>query len=41
VFAGYLITRPRATFFEEGRIDTRTVRADSALVRVGLVYKLF
>ena len=41
VFAGYLITRPRATFFEEGRIDTRTVRADAGLVRVGLVYKLF
>jgi hypothetical protein len=41
VFGGYLMTRPRATFFEEGRIETRTVRVDAGLLRVGFVYKLF
>jgi hypothetical protein len=41
VFAGYVLTRPRVTFLEQGRLDTRTVRADTGALRAGLVYKLF
>ena len=41
VSAGYLITRPRTTFFEDGRLTARTLRADTSLVSVGLAYKLF
>lgn len=41
VFAGYLVTRPRVTFLEDGRLERRAVRGDTAVVRVGVAYKLF
>jgi len=40
-FVGYLVTRPRVTFLEAGRFETRTVPADALLVSAGLAYKLF
>jgi hypothetical protein len=41
VFAGYLITRPGMTFLEGGQFVRRSVRADAALLTVGLAWKLF
>jgi hypothetical protein len=41
VFAGYVVTRPAVTFFEDGRIQKRDQRADTLLVSTGLAYKLF
>lgn len=41
VFTGYLIARPRITVLDDVRVDTRTLRADTAVVRVGMAYKLF
>lgn len=40
-FTGYVVTRPQVTFLESGRLTKRPVRADTAVVSVGLVYKLF
>jgi hypothetical protein len=39
--AGYLITRPRLTLLYEGRLNRRSLRADTAVFSVGLAYKLF
>jgi hyperosmotically inducible protein len=41
LFTGYIITRPQMTFLESGRLSNRTVRADTAVVNVGVAYKLF
>jgi hyperosmotically inducible periplasmic protein len=41
VFTGYVITRPQMTFLEEGQFARRTVRADTAVLNVGMVYKVF
>jgi hypothetical protein len=41
VFSAYLFTRPRTTFLEDDRLIGRTIRADTALVKVGLAYKVF
>ena len=41
VFSGYVITRPEVTFLEHGRFATRSVRADTAVLNVGLAYKVF
>jgi BON domain len=41
VFAGYVVTRPTVTFFEDGRIEKRDQRADTLLVSTGVAYKLF
>lgn len=41
VFVGYLITRPGMTFLEGGQFVRRSLRADAALVSVGLAWKLF
>jgi hypothetical protein len=40
-FAGYVVTRPAVTFFEDGQIVKRTQRADTLLVSAGVAYKLF
>jgi hypothetical protein len=39
--AGYVITRPRLTLLYEGRLNRRSLRADTAVFSVGLAYKLF
>lgn len=41
VFTGYIITRPEVTFLASGQLTKRPVRADAAVVSVGLAYKLF
>ncbi len=41
VFSGYLFTRPRMTFLEDGQFTRRSVRADTAVYSVGLAYKVF
>jgi hyperosmotically inducible protein len=41
VFSGYVITRPEVTFLEHGQFATRSVRADTAVLNVGLAYKVF
>jgi hyperosmotically inducible protein len=41
VFTGYIITRPQMTFLEDGQFARRTVRADTAVVNVGMAYKVF
>jgi hypothetical protein len=41
VFTGYVITRPRMTFLEDGQFARRTVRADTAVVNLGMAYKVF
>jgi hypothetical protein len=41
VFAGYVITNPTVTFFEDGRIEKRDQRANTLLVSTGVAYKLF
>ncbi len=41
VFSGYVITRPGMTFLENGQFTRRSVRADAAVLSVGLAYKLF
>ncbi len=38
---GYVVTRPRLTMIEDGQVTSRTLRADTLLVHVGLVYKVF
>lgn len=40
-FTGYVITRPQVTYLEFGDFTKRTVRADTAVVNIGLAYKLF
>ena len=40
-FVGYLMIRPRVTFLEAGRFESRTVRADVVLVSAGIAYKFF
>lgn len=40
-FTGYVITRPQVTYLEFGDFAKRTVRADTAVVNIGLAYKLF
>jgi hypothetical protein len=40
-FAGYLVVRPRITVLDDERVDARSLRADTAVVRVGLAYKVF
>lgn len=40
-FGGYVVTRPRTTFLEDGQFVRRAVRADAAVLSVGLAYKLF
>jgi len=41
VFTGYLLTRPRARFLEDGVVVTRSLRADTVIVKAGVVYKVF
>ena len=41
LFGGYVITRPRITFLEGGRFVKRPVRADTAVVNIGVAYKVF
>jgi hyperosmotically inducible protein len=41
VFAGYLLTRPTVRWLEEGALVARRLRADTAVVSVGVAYKLF
>lgn len=41
VFSGYVVTRPRMTFLDDGQFTQRSVRADAAVFSVGLAYKLF
>jgi hypothetical protein len=41
VFAGYVVTRPSVTFFEDGQIEKRGLRANTLLVSAGVAYKLF
>jgi hypothetical protein len=41
VFTGYVMTRPEMTFLEDGQFVKRTVRADSAILNVGMAYKVF
>lgn len=41
VFSGYVITRPHMTFLDDGQFTRRSVRADAAVLSVGLAYKLF
>ena len=41
VFGGYVITRPGMTFLEGGQFVRRSVRADAAVLSVGLAWKLF
>lgn len=41
VFLGYLQTRPTVTWLVDGEFDQRQLRADTALVSVGVAYKLF
>ena len=38
---GYVVTRPRVTFLEGGELRARAVRADTAILSLGVVYKLF
>lgn len=40
-FAGYVFTRPDITYFEDGQLVKRRLRADAALVSTGLAFKLF
>ena len=40
-FIGYLTTRPRVTFLEDGRFESRSVPANVVLVSAGLAYKFF
>lgn len=40
-FAGYLVTRPRTTLVEQGQLVERTLRADTAVMHVGVAYKVF
>ncbi|MCA1584118.1 MAG: hypothetical protein LC791_04860 [Acidobacteria bacterium] len=40
-FGGYLVTRPSAMFLDGERLSARTLRADTSLASLGLVYKLF
>jgi hypothetical protein len=39
--ASYVITRPQFSVLEQGRVQTRTLHADAALLSTGVVYKLF
>ncbi len=41
VSAGYVKTRMRVTYAEDGRLERRTVRADTPIVTAGLAYWLF
>lgn len=41
LFGGYVVTRPQTTFLERGAFTRRSVKADTAMVSVGLAYKLF
>ena len=41
VSAQYLVTRPRVTWLDHGRTETRTVRGDATTISTGVVYKLF
>jgi len=41
LFSGYVVTRPRITFLEGGRFANRPVRADTAVVNIGVAYKVF
>ncbi|HUF48466.1 MAG TPA: BON domain-containing protein [Vicinamibacterales bacterium] len=39
--AGYVITRPRLTVFEDGQVIERRLTADTLVLRAGIVYKVF
>lgn len=41
VFSGYLFTRPQMTFLDQGQFTRRAVRADTAVLSIGLAYKVF
>ena len=41
VSAAHVMTRPRFSLLENGRVRTQTLRGDTTLVSTGLVYKLF
>ena len=41
VSAQYLVTRPRVTWLDQDRTETRTVRGDATTISTGVVYKLF
>lgn len=41
VFSGYLFTRPKITFLEDGQFARRAVHADTAVFNVGMAYKVF
>jgi len=41
VSANYVITRPRFSVLEDGRVLSRTLHADAVLLSTGVVYKLF
>jgi hypothetical protein len=40
-FLGYLVARPRLTMLTDGQLDTHVVRADTVLLSVGVLYKVF
>jgi hyperosmotically inducible protein len=41
VFAGHVVTRPEATVLEGGQFFTRSLKADTSIVQIGLAYKIF
>ena len=41
VSAQYLVTRPRVTWLDHGRTETRTLRGDARTISTGVVYKIF
>jgi hypothetical protein len=41
VFGGYLVTRPRVTFLENGEFARRPLHADTAVLSLGVTYKVF
>lgn len=38
---GYVVTRPGVTFLDNGRLDKRSLRGDTAILNFGVAYKLF
>ena len=40
-FLGYLVARPRLTMLSDGQLDTQVVQADTVLLSVGVLYKVF
>jgi hypothetical protein len=41
VSVGHVITRPRVTWLDAGRVASRPLRADSTLLSAGLAFKVF